>query len=107
MRAEGLDFDPKTGEYNGGEGTVYKVQGTGTPSGKPYIGTADDLDVRTQTATDGRDRTQATRIGGYPIGNTSARRTAEQAAIDDHGGIKKLDNKRNEIKKTPTRRKGR
>ena len=82
-----------------GEGIIYKVDGSNTPTGKPYVGSADDLSKRAQTATDGRNRTSKTEVvGGYEKGNKTSRRTAEQQAIIDEGGVKNLDNKRNEIK---------
>jgi len=84
----------KAGEH---EGVIYRVPGEFTPSGKDYIGRSDDLAQRTRNATDGRDRTHAEVIGTYPKGNVSEARRAEQQAINDHGGVPNLDNKRNEI----------
>jgi hypothetical protein len=84
---------------NGGEGVVYEVPGSGTPSRKPYVGTADHLEKRAQTARDGRDRSHAQEIGRYPRGDRDARRGAEQQGIDERGGIGNLDNRRNEIRK--------
>ncbi len=82
-----------------GEGVIYKVDGSNTPSGRPYIGSADDMTKRAKTARDGRDRTNNTAIiGGYQKGNKTARKTTEQQAILDNGGVNNLDNKRNEIK---------
>lgn len=68
-----------------------------TESGKPYIGSADDLAKRAKTARDGRDRTDAEIIGTYPKGDRAARRAAEQRAMNKNGGVPNLDNKRNEI----------
>lgn len=99
MRAEGIDLDPVTGEFRGGEGVIYKVPGSGTKSGKPYIGSADDDEVRAATARDGRDRSQREKIGSFPRGNQEARRIAEQEGIEDNGGLPNLDNRRNEIRK--------
>ena len=89
------------------EGVIYRVSGDKTKSGKPYIGSADDMEVRTKTAKDGRDRTGAEIVGTYPKGDKMARRRAEQKAMDDEvkklGGKpgedtkKLLDNKRNEV----------
>jgi len=89
------------------EGVVYKVKGDKTPSGKPYIGSADDLKKRAKTAKDGRDRTDAEVVGTYPKGNKAARKKAEQTAMDkevkEQGGKpgqkinEVLDNKRKEI----------
>ena len=82
-----------------GEGVIYKVDGSNTPSGKPYIGSADDLSKRAKTAKDGRDRSSNTEIiGGYEKGNKTSRKISEQKGIIDNGGVKNLDNKRNEIK---------
>lgn len=80
-----------------GEGVIYWVPGEATESGLPYIGSANDLDVRNKTARDGRDRSNAQVIGTYPIGDRRARRAAEQKAINEHGGVSELDNRRNEI----------
>ena len=90
-----------------GEGIIYKVGGGNTPSGKPYVGSADDLSKRAKTAKDGRDRTSNTEvIGGYEKGNKVSRKIAEQQAIIDNGGIKNLDNKRNEIKSSDWKKYG-
>jgi hypothetical protein len=97
MAREDALLDTHDALFYGGEGVVYLVHGSKTQSGKPYIGSADDLSVRTKTANDGRDRSQAITIGRYPIGNTTVRRKAEQIGIDDNGGLDALDNKRNEI----------
>jgi len=78
-------------------GVIYRVPGSATPSGKPYIGRSDDLASRTTNARDGRDRTQAEVIDTYPRGDREAARRAEQQAINDNGGVPNLDNKRNEI----------
>lgn len=79
------------------EGVIYRVAGDKTPSGKPYVGSSDDLAKRNRTARDGRDRTDAEIVGTYPKGDRDARRVAEQKAINDNGGVARLDNKRNEI----------
>jgi hypothetical protein len=92
-------LDQRDRGFYGGEGVVYQVPGSGTPSGRPYIGTANDLRQRAATATDGRDRSQAQAIGSYPIDNMPVRRGAEQAAIDAAGGIANLDNRRNEVRR--------
>ncbi len=100
MRAQGLYADPITGEYSAGDGVIYRVPGVDTESGRPYIGSSDDLEVRTKTAKDGRNRKDADRIGAYPVGDREARRWAEQQGIEDNGGISQLDNRRNEIRKS-------
>lgn len=79
------------------EGVIYEVPGSGTPSGQPYVGRTVDLDKRTKNARDGRDRKQAKVIDRYK--GTKQGRLKEQCAMDDRGGVKKLDNKRNEIRK--------
>lgn len=99
MREADRGLDAHDKEFYGGDGTIYLVPGSGTPSKLPYVGSADDLEARAAGATDGRDRSQAVPIGAYPIGDRDARRQAEQQGIDDMGGIDNLDNKRNEIRK--------
>lgn len=79
------------------EGVIYRVDGSKTESGKPYIGSANDLEKRAKNANDGRDRTDAEEVGKFPIGDKNARRKAEQIAINENGGVANLDNKRNEI----------
>jgi RHS repeat-associated protein len=80
-----------------GSGSVYKVPPERTPSGKPYVGTADDMETRAETATDGRERKLTDVNGQYDLRHRNERREAEQDAIDDAGGLPNLDNKRNEI----------
>jgi RHS repeat-associated protein len=83
-------------------GTIYKVPGTATKSGKPYIGRHKHPDpAKTRKSKDGRDRTKAKVIDNYDPDNVQEGRTKEQKAIDDNGGVDNLDNKRNEIKKDP------
>lgn len=78
-------------------GVIYRVDGDKTPSGKPYIGSSDNLDNRARNARDGRDRSGAEIVDTYPKGDRDARRAAEQRAINENGGVPNLDNKRNEI----------
>lgn len=85
------------GAKNVDEGVIYRVVGSKTESGKPYIGSANDLPVRAKTARDGRDRTDAEVVGTFPKGDWEARRAAEQRAINANGGVANLDNYRNEI----------
>ena len=83
-----------------GDGTIYKVPGTATPSGKPYIGRHNKPEPqKTRASTDGRDRTQAEVINTYDTSKPMEGRVKEQAAIDAEGGVPNLDNKRNEIRK--------
>lgn len=93
------DADPADMEYYGGagDGVIYRVPGSGTPSGKPYIGSADDMADRTRSGRDDRDRTQAEIIDHYPIGDVKTRKEREQAGIDREGGLEATDNLRNEI----------
>jgi hypothetical protein len=99
MRDEDRALSSRDRDFYGGDGVVYRVPGSATPSNKPYIGTADDKVKRAKTARDGRDRSQAVEVDRYPIGDTEQRRAKEQRAIDAEGGIENLDNRRNEIRK--------
>ncbi len=81
-------------------GSIYKVPGDGTPSGKPYIGRHNQPDPKkARHSNDGRDRKQAEVIDTYDSKDVKAGREKEQKAIDQAGGIENLDNKRNEIEK--------
>jgi len=83
-------------------GTIYKVPGTATKSGKPYIGRHNKPNPqKTRKSNDGRDRTQAEVIDTYDTKKPGEGRVKEQKAIDDNGGVGNLDNKRDEIKKDP------
>ena len=84
---------------NGNNGTIYKVPGEATNSGKPYIGRHNQPDpAKTRKSKDGRDRTKAQVFDTYNSKNTQEGRVKEQNQIDKHG-LKNLDNKRNEIRK--------
>jgi hypothetical protein len=93
--------EPGTPESD--KGAVYCCDGVSegqkTPTGKEYVGTANDLGRRARTARDGREREKATVIGEYEKGDTKGRRKVEQEAINDKGGKEKLDNVRDEIRK--------
>lgn len=52
---------------------------------------------RERDKSDGRDSEGATIVDTYPKGDRDARRTKEQKAMNDRGGVDKLDNRRNEI----------
>jgi RHS repeat-associated protein len=83
---------------NGNSGTIYKVPGDATQSGKPYVGRHNQPDpAKTRKANDGRDRTKAEVVDTYDAANTQEGRTKEQQQIDQHG-LSNLDNKRNEIR---------
>jgi hypothetical protein len=80
-------------------GTIYVVPGSGTTSGKPYVGRHNKPNpAQTRRSHDGRDRTKAKVVRTYPANNTQAGRSAEQKEIDKRG-LNNLDNKRNEIAK--------
>jgi len=83
----------------GNSGTIYKVPGEATQSGKPYIGRHNQADpATTRKSADGRDRTKAQVVETYDAANKQEGRVKEQKHIDQHG-LKNLDNKRNEIRK--------
>jgi RHS repeat-associated protein len=83
-------------------GTIYKVPGSSTSSGKPYIGRHNKPNpAKTRKSNDGRDRSKADVIDKYDPNNVPEGRAKEQKAIDENGGVNNLDNKRNEIKKDP------
>lgn len=84
-------------EVGSEEGCIYCVNGDKTESGRDYIGSTDDMDQRKKDKSDGRDRTGARIVDTYPKGDRDSRRAKEQQAINDRGGVDKLDNKRNEI----------
>ena len=81
----------------GTQGCIYCVKGENTSSGKDYIGSTDNMGNRQRDTSDGRNREGADIVGTYPKGDRDARRTKEQQAINDRGGVDKLDNKRNEV----------
>jgi RHS repeat-associated protein len=87
------------------EGCIYCVNGKNTSSGKDYVGSTDNMDQRKKDKSDGRDRNGADVVDTYPKGDRDARRTREQQAINDRGGVDNLDNKRNEVapNKWPTK----
>ncbi len=83
----------------GNTGTIYKVPGEATESGKPYIGRHNQPDpATTRKSNDGRDRTKAEVVDTYNASDKQEGRTKEQQQIDQHG-LQNLDNKRNEIRK--------
>lgn len=85
-------------QATGSQGTIYKVPGSATSSGKPYIGRhKGPRPQETRRSPDGRDRTKAEVVDRYDASNTREGRVKEQQAIDREGGVKSLDNKRNEI----------
>jgi RHS repeat-associated protein len=78
-------------------GVIYRVNGKNTSSGLDYIGSTNDKEQRARDKSDGRDRTNADVIDTYDKSNRDERRQKEQRAINNHGGVRKLDNKRNEV----------
>jgi hypothetical protein len=77
-------------------GVVYKVPGKDTPSGDPYIGRTSHPDGPAgRGSADGRDRANAEVVDSYSTTNEG--KVKEQQAMDNSGGVKNLDNKRNEI----------
>ncbi len=80
-------------------GSIYKVPGSATQSGKPYIGRHNKPDpAKTRRSRDGRDRTNAEVVDTYDASDVQEGRVKEQGKIDEHG-LENLDNKRNEIRK--------
>jgi len=89
---------------DGKKGKIYKVPGSRTKSGKPYIGrTKSTPSKRGKNAKDGRVRKDEDVIGEYDPNAPGQGAYKEQKAIDKEGGIDKLDNKRNE--RTPEKMK--
>ncbi len=80
-------------------GKIYKVPGKATKSGKPYVGrtTQSTPAKRGRSAKDGRDRSKAKVVDTYDPSKPGQGAYKEQKTIDKSGGIKKLDNKRNEV----------
>ena len=88
----------KISHGDGNHGTIYRVPGEYTSSGKPYIGRNNTSNPqRNRRSNDGRDRTQAEVIDTYDLDAPLEGRIKEQQAINNEGGVNALDNKRNEI----------
>lgn len=88
----------KISHGDGNHGTIYRVPGEYTSSGKPYIGRNNTSNPqRNRRSNDGRDRTQAEVIDTYDLDAPLEGRIKEQQAINNEGGVSALDNKRNEI----------
>jgi hypothetical protein len=80
------------------KGTIYEVPGTATNSGDPYVGRHNKPSPNvTRKSDDGRDRTKAKVIDKYDASNPEEGAYKEQKAINARGGVKRLDNKRNEV----------
>ncbi|WP_223620515.1 RHS repeat-associated core domain-containing protein [Lysobacter sp. ESA13C] len=97
QRNESSETKPEPGTAESDEGCIYCVDGQKTRSGKPYVGSADDLEKRAKTAKDGRDRSGAEKIGSYPKGDRTRRQDAEQKGMNERGGKEALDNRRDEV----------
>ncbi|MBK9266189.1 MAG: hypothetical protein IPM54_41175 [Polyangiaceae bacterium] len=80
------------------EGKVYRVDGSKTASGKPYIGRTRQSSPEARGGRDGRDRSGAQVVDKYDASDSVAGRRAEQRAINREGGVGELDNRRNEIR---------
>jgi hypothetical protein len=79
-------------------GTIYRVPGEFTTSGKDYIGRHNKpTPQQTRRSDDGRDRTQAEVVDRYDPNKPMEGRIKEQEQMDVRGGVQKLDNRRNEI----------
>ncbi len=88
----------------GKKGKIYKTPGSRTASGKPYIGrTKKTIKERQAGSKDGRTRKEEDVIDEYDPNAPGEGAYKEQKAIDREGGIKNLDNKRNE--RTPEKMK--
>ena len=98
-----LGFTKKTsseGTFPTRRGSIYKVPGDRTKSGKPYVGRTKHADPAKRGSSDGRQRKTEDKIDDYDPNNVQEGRTKEQNQIDKEG-LENLDNKRNEIKKPP------
>ncbi|QLQ14261.1 MAG: RHS repeat-associated core domain-containing protein [Brevundimonas sp.] len=85
---------PFTQPSRAGTVDVYVIPGSGTPTGRPYVGTAGGDRGRMRDTRDGHDRSQAVVVETVPA---SQRRPAEQRNMNERGGVAELDNRRNEI----------
>ena len=85
-------------QSSGETGKIYRVPGERTKSGKPYIGrTKNTPEKRGKNAKDGRERKNEDEIDTYDPKKPGQGSYKEQQYIDKEGGIKNLDNKRNEV----------
>jgi RHS repeat-associated protein len=99
-KGEEKTAEPEAQAASGGKGTIYKVPGSATRSGKPYIGRHNKPNpAKTRRSKDGRDRTKAKVVDTYDANDVQEGKVKEQKHIDDNGGVLNLDNQRNEIKK--------
>ena len=95
-----VNTSPSHSQSSDNAGTIYVVPGSGTASGKPYVGRHNKPNPsKTRRSKDGRDRKQARVVRTYPADDTQAGRQAEQDEMDQQGGLPNLDNKRDEIRR--------
>ena len=81
-------------------GKIYKVPGSNTKSGKPYIGRTKQKTPEQRGKSgkpDGRDRKDAEVIDTYDPTKKGEGPYKEQKQMDKEGGLENLDNKRNEV----------
>jgi uncharacterized protein RhaS with RHS repeats len=99
--SSGEEAEPEPGTEESEYGCIYECDGVSegqeTPSGKPYVGSADDKERRARTARDGRNRENAPTVGKYRKGDRPGRGNAEQNRMNEKGGKGELDNKRDEV----------
>jgi RHS repeat-associated protein len=75
-----------TAQTTNNNGTIYVVPGSGTKSGRPYVGRHNKPNpAKTRRSNDGRDRTKAKVVDTYPANNPPAGADAEQQEIDRRG----------------------
>jgi RHS repeat-associated protein len=84
------------------KGSIYEVpKGYTISKTKPYIGRHNKPNpAKTRRSNDGRDRSKAKVLEYYDDKNVKEGRRLEQQYMDKAGGLEKLDNKRNEVRKT-------
>jgi hypothetical protein len=75
------------------QGVIYKLPKQ-PGSGKPYIGSTENLTQRMSTRRDGRVG-PAEKVDSFRKGSRDHRHFKEQTQMDKHGGKPNLDNKRN------------
>lgn len=93
--------EPQPGTEESDYGCIYLCDGTSegqeTPSGLPYVGSANNMKKRAKNANDGRNRDNAQIIGKFRKGDSTEKANNEQNGMNANGGVKKLDNRRNEV----------
>jgi hypothetical protein len=75
-------------------GVIYLTQtGDATPSGRHYVGSADNLEERDANSVDGRRRSDADILDYYLQGDLIDRYSKERQKIAELGGLENLDNR--------------